>query len=711
MTAHRRPARRDPPERTADRGHHRPGAAPARGTTAARSRCCWCCPAPCSGCSTCCGRTCPPCPGQPGIFDRVGLTMLGIFPFVVMFLVTSIAMLRERTSGTLERLLTTPAGPAGPAARLRRRVRAGRRRPGAGHRRRRDDGLRPRRRRLDLAGRAHRRRRRRARRRARACWPARSPAREFQAVQFMPVVVLPQFFLCGLLVPVRPDGRLAAGDQPRAAADLRGRGPAGGRRARPRPRARCGSTSAIVAGVRAAGPGAGRRHAAAEDPLSAVPSRAAGPPPRQPRHPGRRPGRRPGRVRRARLRRRHDPRRSRRRPGSTPRSCTTTSAARTSCSSPPSRRRPTPPTCCPRCWPPAADELGAAVVRLLLQVWDGPMRPAGPGAGALGRRQRVDGEAAARVPGDPGAAPGGGHARPARRPSARPAAALVASPADRRWSWPATCCGSSRWRRRPPEWLVAADRPDRAALPHRRRRAALTRRPSAGRAGELPALRDQPAGGVPDPVVLVDPAAGDLAGARLDQAPARAPGSARTSTCSCTVGAQPHMPIDQLGRAAGRRRTAAARRGRPERRRPAAPSRASPARPTGRPAPTRRSTGRAGCRRSSPEPHLRTGAAALAVRVGEALVDRRDRRASARRSRPRSSPSVAVVTWTERVGPSGVGEQRPCECASVRPAVPGVTVSVDRAPGRSRAGSWPTAPPGAGCGLSSTAARAATASR
>ena len=34
--------------------------------------------------------------------------MLGIFPFVVMFLVTSIAMLRERTSGTLERLLTTP---------------------------------------------------------------------------------------------------------------------------------------------------------------------------------------------------------------------------------------------------------------------------------------------------------------------------------------------------------------------------------------------------------------------------------------------------------------------------------------------------------------------------------------------------------------------------------------------------------------------------
>jgi len=45
---------------------------------------------------------------QPTIFDRVGLTMLGVFPFVTMFLVTSVAMLRERTSGTLERLLTTP---------------------------------------------------------------------------------------------------------------------------------------------------------------------------------------------------------------------------------------------------------------------------------------------------------------------------------------------------------------------------------------------------------------------------------------------------------------------------------------------------------------------------------------------------------------------------------------------------------------------------
>lgn len=42
-------------------------------------------------------------------FDRVGLIMVGLFPFTVMFIVTSVAMLRERTSGTLERLLTTPA--------------------------------------------------------------------------------------------------------------------------------------------------------------------------------------------------------------------------------------------------------------------------------------------------------------------------------------------------------------------------------------------------------------------------------------------------------------------------------------------------------------------------------------------------------------------------------------------------------------------------
>ncbi len=47
--------------------------------------------------------------GTP-VFDRVGPALLGVFPFVVMFLVTSIGTLRERSSGTLERLLTTPMG-------------------------------------------------------------------------------------------------------------------------------------------------------------------------------------------------------------------------------------------------------------------------------------------------------------------------------------------------------------------------------------------------------------------------------------------------------------------------------------------------------------------------------------------------------------------------------------------------------------------------
>jgi len=138
--------------------------------------------------------------GRPGIFDRVGLTMLGIFPFVVMFLVTSIAMLRERTSGTLERLLTTPLSrPAlllgyGAAFGLAAAVQAVVTVTVAATVFS-----------LDVAG------------------PlslvvliavvdaalgvalgllASAFARsEFQAVQFMPVVVLPQFFLCGLLVP------------------------------------------------------------------------------------------------------------------------------------------------------------------------------------------------------------------------------------------------------------------------------------------------------------------------------------------------------------------------------------------------------------------------------------------------------------------------------------------------------------------------------
>ncbi len=43
-------------------------------------------------------------------FDRLGPGLLAIFPFIVMFLVASVTTLRERSSGTLERLLSMPMG-------------------------------------------------------------------------------------------------------------------------------------------------------------------------------------------------------------------------------------------------------------------------------------------------------------------------------------------------------------------------------------------------------------------------------------------------------------------------------------------------------------------------------------------------------------------------------------------------------------------------
>ncbi len=42
------------------------------------------------------------------VFQHIGAPMCGLFPFILMFLITSIAMLRERTSGTLERLMSLP---------------------------------------------------------------------------------------------------------------------------------------------------------------------------------------------------------------------------------------------------------------------------------------------------------------------------------------------------------------------------------------------------------------------------------------------------------------------------------------------------------------------------------------------------------------------------------------------------------------------------
>ena len=46
--------------------------------------------------------------GRPQVFQDIGAPLCGLFPFIVMFLVTSITMLRERTTGTLERLMTLP---------------------------------------------------------------------------------------------------------------------------------------------------------------------------------------------------------------------------------------------------------------------------------------------------------------------------------------------------------------------------------------------------------------------------------------------------------------------------------------------------------------------------------------------------------------------------------------------------------------------------
>ncbi len=45
---------------------------------------------------------------RPDIFNFAGPALIGFFPFTIFFLITSVTMVRERTSGTLERLMTTP---------------------------------------------------------------------------------------------------------------------------------------------------------------------------------------------------------------------------------------------------------------------------------------------------------------------------------------------------------------------------------------------------------------------------------------------------------------------------------------------------------------------------------------------------------------------------------------------------------------------------
>ena len=51
-------------------------------------------------------------PPSGPIFNTMGPRIMGLFPLILMFLVTSITMLRERTSGTLERLMVGPTGKA-----------------------------------------------------------------------------------------------------------------------------------------------------------------------------------------------------------------------------------------------------------------------------------------------------------------------------------------------------------------------------------------------------------------------------------------------------------------------------------------------------------------------------------------------------------------------------------------------------------------------
>lgn len=45
-----------------------------------------------------------------GVFELVGPAMIALFPFIMMFVITSITTLRERKGGTLERLLALPTG-------------------------------------------------------------------------------------------------------------------------------------------------------------------------------------------------------------------------------------------------------------------------------------------------------------------------------------------------------------------------------------------------------------------------------------------------------------------------------------------------------------------------------------------------------------------------------------------------------------------------
>jgi ABC-2 type transport system permease protein len=138
--------------------------------------------------------------GDSATFNTLGPPLLAMFPFIVMFLVTSVTTLRERSSGTLERLLSMPMAKLdlllgyalafGVAALLQALLAVGLTVGILG---------------LDVAG---------------PLWALALIAvadavlgttlglfvsafaeTEFQAVQFMPAIVFPQILLCGLFVP------------------------------------------------------------------------------------------------------------------------------------------------------------------------------------------------------------------------------------------------------------------------------------------------------------------------------------------------------------------------------------------------------------------------------------------------------------------------------------------------------------------------------
>ncbi|WP_436699008.1 ABC transporter permease [Nocardioides sp. BYT-33-1] len=136
----------------------------------------------------------------PLVFDRIGPALLAIFPFFVMFLVTSITTLRERSGGTLERLFTMPMGRLdflsgyalafGAVAAVQAALAAGVAIGLLDLDLRGPDAL------LVVVGVADA-----VLGTALGLFVSAFARTEFQAVQFLPAVVVPQILLCGLIVP------------------------------------------------------------------------------------------------------------------------------------------------------------------------------------------------------------------------------------------------------------------------------------------------------------------------------------------------------------------------------------------------------------------------------------------------------------------------------------------------------------------------------